>query len=410
MTYPIDNDLHVSTSVPSEGNLERDLPPFLEITPVPKKSLFALFMGWLHRHHQQMVFTVDHHAVLKRCEKESQFHLGFTFMTIMAVNVATLGLLLNSPAVIIGAMLISPLMGPIIAIGFAFPSLEFSFLLRSLGSLVLASLLAIASSAFLVSLSPINDLTTEILARTKPNLFDLLVAFFSGLAGGYSLIRSYHTAVVGVAIATALMPPLSTIGFGLITHQPWVTNGAFMLYITNTAAIAFGVAIMAFWFGFGRMVSIKKLLLQLNIFAAIFLILLDPLLDSFKTITQEVIIKKEVRRVLKNLIEDNLSNLMGVQRVDISTTGEVMVRGVVYVNQVVTNLGILIEQDLELALNRDIKVVINQIPVHNLEDLRDKSVPPPTLLLPSEVANTNPIIDNGTPIEHSTTEISDDLK
>ncbi|MBF0342423.1 MAG: DUF389 domain-containing protein [Magnetococcales bacterium] len=109
-------------------------------------------------------------------------------------------------------------MGPIIAVGFAFPGFNLSLLFKGGVTLLIGVLISVVIATLLVSLSPIDDLTSEILARTRPNLFDLLVALFSGLVGGYAIVRSNHTAIVGVAIATALMPPLATVGFGIATQ------------------------------------------------------------------------------------------------------------------------------------------------------------------------------------------------
>jgi hypothetical protein len=111
---------------------------------------------------------------------------------------------------------------------------------------------AVAFTSLIVLLSPVKELTTELLARTRPNLFDLVVAILSGAAGGYALIRGRGGAIVGVAIATALMPPLATIGYGLVTERWPVARGALLLFFTNMAAISLSVAAVAEWYGFGR--------------------------------------------------------------------------------------------------------------------------------------------------------------
>ncbi|MBF0296387.1 MAG: DUF389 domain-containing protein [Magnetococcales bacterium] len=117
-----------------------------------------------------------HSVILSDANKHGTLTPGFAFMTVMSLCLATLGLLLNSPSVIIGAMLVSPLMDPIVAIGFALASIDFAMLLKGCRTLLAGILLAISFSLLLVTLSPINDLTAEILARTRPNLFDLLPA------------------------------------------------------------------------------------------------------------------------------------------------------------------------------------------------------------------------------------------
>lgn len=162
---------------------------------------------------------------------------------VFSAGIATLGLVLNSPAVVIGAMLISPLMGPILASGLAFAASDIYLGIKSTVSLVGSVLAAIAFSAALVWLLPFQAPTGEILARTQPNLLDLGVAVFSGLAGSVVMARSLSggaaSALPGVAIAVALMPPLCTVGFGVGSGWNWqIISGAALLFLTNLVAIA----------------------------------------------------------------------------------------------------------------------------------------------------------------------------
>ncbi|MEO5334137.1 MAG: DUF389 domain-containing protein [Magnetococcus sp. YQC-5] len=336
--------------------------------------------------------NIDHAQIFSYCYKQSSFTPGYAFMTIMALNLATLGLLLNSPSVIIGAMLISPLMGPIMAVGFAFPSLDFALLSKGGVTLLAGVLIAIATATLLVYISPINDLTSELLARTRPNLFDLLVALFSGLVGGYAIVRNNSTAIVGVAIATALMPPLATVGFGIATQQIWVARGAAMLFITNITAIAVGVAIIAIWYGFGQIVSKKILFWQSVITILVGMALLIPLLKSLATIATEMGVNQTVRKVLRAQVENNLSNLLGEYRVNLLADGSVQVVGIAYVEKIGIGLEKMMTQDLEVSLGRKVSVMMKQIPVLDMETLKEKTEPPPGVTLPSSVANPiNPI-------------------
>lgn len=162
---------------------------------------------------------------------------------VFAAGIATLGLVLNSPAVVIGAMLISPLMGPILAAGLAFASSDIYLGVKSILGLLGSMFAAVAFSAILVWLLPFQSPTSEILARTQPNLLDLGVAIFSGLAGSVvtarSLSGSAASALPGVAIAVALMPPLCTVGFGVGSGWNWpIISGAALLFLTNLVAIA----------------------------------------------------------------------------------------------------------------------------------------------------------------------------
>jgi uncharacterized hydrophobic protein (TIGR00271 family) len=169
-------------------------------------------------------------------------NLNYWLELVISAGIATLGLVLNSPAVVIGAMLISPLMGPILGFGLSLAAADLYLGLKSVLSLVLSILAAIAFSAGLVWLLPFHSPTGEILARTQPNLLDLGVALLSGVAGAVVVCRGGGgggiTALPGVAIAVALMPPLCTVGFGV--GSGWVREivyGAGLLFVTNLIAI-----------------------------------------------------------------------------------------------------------------------------------------------------------------------------
>ena len=168
--------------------------------------------------------------------------LNFLLSLLLSAGIATLGLVLNSPAVIIGAMMISPLMGPILAGGLALAAADLYLGLKALLSILASVGLAVGFSALLVWLLPFQSPTTEILARTRPNLLDLGVALFSGLAGALVVSRGTKaggvSALPGVAVAVALMPPLCALGFGVGSGFSWpIIYGAGLLFLTNLAAI-----------------------------------------------------------------------------------------------------------------------------------------------------------------------------
>jgi uncharacterized hydrophobic protein (TIGR00271 family) len=157
-----------------------------------------------------------------------------------AIFIASIGLNVNSTAVIIGAMLISPLMGPIVGIGYGIGIKDLALIrlsLRNLGIFILISLLT-ATTYFLIT--PLNIAQSELLARTSPNLWDVLIAFVGGSLGMIGATRRQGSNIVpGVAIATALMPPLCTAGFGLATGNWTYFGGAFYLFTINSVFIAF---------------------------------------------------------------------------------------------------------------------------------------------------------------------------
>ena len=137
---------------------------------------------------------------------------------ILAIFIASIGLNMDSTAVVIGAMLISPLMGSILGIGYGLARYDSTYIRSSAGSLLAQVLISVATSALYFSLTPIDTPSSELLARTSPTIWDVLIAVFGGLAGIIGITRKEGGNVIpGVAIATALMPPLCTAGYGIAT-------------------------------------------------------------------------------------------------------------------------------------------------------------------------------------------------
>ncbi len=155
-----------------------------------------------------------------------------------AIMIASVGLNVNSTAAIIGAMLISPLMGPIVGAGFALGIYDFNLLRKSLGNLLIATFVSLIVATLYFYLSPFKEVQSELLARTSPNIYDVLIAFSGGLAGVIAITRvEKGNPIPGVAIATALMPPLCTAGFGLATSNWKFFLGALFLYCINCVFI-----------------------------------------------------------------------------------------------------------------------------------------------------------------------------
>ena len=230
---------------------------------------------------------IDQERVIEKVQADSGFTPRYAFMTAMSAGIAILGLLLSSPAVVIGAMLLSPLMGPILGAGFALAIGDARWLRQSAWALFWGVAVAILFCALIVALSPLQTVTAEIAARTRPNLFDLLVAFFSALAGAYAMIRGREGTIVGVAIATALMPPLAVVGFGLATFNWTVFGGSLLLFFTNLMTIALTAAIMARLYGFSTGLSPTQTHLQTAIIVAVFIALAVPLGLSLAQIAKE---------------------------------------------------------------------------------------------------------------------------
>jgi uncharacterized hydrophobic protein (TIGR00271 family) len=191
---------------------------------------------------------------LELAQSASLRDTAYWLQLIFAAGVATLGLAQGSPAVIIGAMLISPLMGPILAAGLALAAGDFALGLRAGANLALSCLAAIVFSVILVALLPFKEMTGEIAARTQPNTLDLVVALFSGAIGSIAIckeVKGVVTSIPGVAIAVALMPPLCVVGYGAgvalslnAAEGMRVARGGGLLFLTNLVAITFTATVV----------------------------------------------------------------------------------------------------------------------------------------------------------------------
>ncbi|WP_295962319.1 TIGR00341 family protein [uncultured Alistipes sp.] len=178
--------------------------------------------------------------VVAAISKGVEFRGVNLWVLIFATMIASLGLNVNSAAVIIGAMLISPIMGPIMGVGLSLGINDFELLKKSLRNYALMFIVAIITSTAYFLVSPLSSNSSELLARTVPTTYDVLIALFGGLAGIVAQTRQDRTSTVipGVAIATALIPPLCTAGFGLATGQIKFFIGAFYLFFINSVFIA----------------------------------------------------------------------------------------------------------------------------------------------------------------------------
>ena len=201
--------------------------------------------------------------LVSQAEAEAAIREGVSFrgtsilILILAIFIASLGLNTNSTAVIIGAMLISPLMGPIIGIGLGVGIHDFELLKRCIRNLLMAASFSVIASTLYFLISPVNEQHSELLARTSPTIYDVFVALFGGAAGILSIAAKNKGQVMpGVAIATSLMPPLCTAGYGLATMQMHFFLGAFYLFFTNMIFI-----FVASWIGV-KLMRFKKVVYQ----------------------------------------------------------------------------------------------------------------------------------------------------
>ena len=248
---------------------------------------------------------------------------GYFALLFCSCGIAALGLLQSSAAVVIGAMLISPLMGPIMGMGMAVARLNARAFERSAFALALGAAVSVAASALIVWASPLKDVTPEILARTRPTLLDLVVAMLSGVVGAYVLITKRPGVVAGVAIATALMPPLAVVGYGLATGAWNTAGGAFLLFLTNVVAILGAVFVVARRYGFSPVARTRRRWEELAL-AATLLVLSLPLAVSLRDIVVEARETARVRAAIAQVFQTSDQLITDLQvRATAGVTSEV---------------------------------------------------------------------------------------
>lgn len=205
-----------------------------------KNLIIERFGEWLKNRFSLDEDKAQRDEVIASITKGVEFRGVNLWVLIFATMIASLGLNVNSPAVIIGAMLISPIMGPIIGAGLALGINDFDLLKKSARNFALMMSVAMVASTCYFIISPLSANSSELLARTMPTAYDVLIAFFGGMAGMVAQSRRDRTSTVipGVAIATALIPPLCTAGFGIATGQMRFFLGALYLFFINTVFIA----------------------------------------------------------------------------------------------------------------------------------------------------------------------------
>lgn len=213
-----------------------------------ERARWGVVMGQLRRMIAQRFSLLADKAedeTIERRIREGVELVGATpWILMFAIFVASVGLNVNSTAVIIGAMLISPLMGPIMGVGLGVAVYDFDLVKKALLNLGIATLISLTVSALYFAISPLQTAQSELLARTTPTLWDVLIALFGGLAGVIGMTRQERSNVVpGVAIATALMPPVCTAGFGIAMGQWSFVAGALYLYAINCVFIALATII-----------------------------------------------------------------------------------------------------------------------------------------------------------------------
>ena len=314
---------------------------------------------------------------------------GFDYylLVILSSSIATLGLITDSPAVIIGAMLLAPLMSPIISIGLASIQGKETLLRKSATALFWGSLMAVGLSLLMTLVNrflpfvSLQELPREILSRTHPTPIDLVIALAGGIAAAYAMTRkNLSAALPGVAIATALMPPLATIGIGMAMNRWDVAGGALLLFLTNAVTIAFASTLVFFLRGFSARFHREGRLMPrgLVVSAVLVTVLLVPLTFFSVKFFREAAENRMINVVITEEVEKvNDSDLVGMNiiRQEGGLSLELTMRSSdpIKYEQVVA-----LQESIATRLNRTVSLKVEHVFAEELDPL----VPPtPTFTL-----------------------------
>ena len=235
------------------------------------------------------------------------FHGATLWVLIFAIFIASLGLNVNSTAVIIGAMLISPLMGPIIGMGLAVGIADLKLFKRALTNYLITTVISVVTATIYFTISPITEAQSELLARTSPTLYDVLIALFGGAAGILAIsTKSKNNVIPGVAIATALMPPLCTAGYGFAMGNTSDFFGAFYLYFINTVFIAFTTCIGVRLLHFHRKKFVDREKMKRVNYYIISIVIITMLPASY--MTWNIIKQSVTENNVEKFVRDELNN------------------------------------------------------------------------------------------------------
>ena len=341
------------------------------------KDRFSLEDGKAHRD-----------EVVDSISKGVEFRGVNLWILIFATMIASLGLNLNSIAVIIGAMLISPIMGPIMGMGLALGINDFELFKKSLRNFTLMFIVAIVTSTIYFLCSPLDEAQAELIARTTPTTYDVLIAFLGGMAGMVAQTRKdkSSTVIPGVAIATALIPPLCTVGFGIATGQLTYIAGAFYLFFINTVFIGLATYAIVRFLKYEKKVFIDKVRernvkrIMMFITLATFIPSVIIGLNMVKVTLFEAAANKYIDQVFNykytRVIETNFSYKKGDRpsRIELLLVGELLDNNEVdNVRSQLGNFGLKNAELIVRQANTTDKVDVNTMQSNYAELIREKN-------------------------------------
>ena len=268
-----------------------------------KLRLIALLREIIHDRFNLEEDKASEDEIIENVKKGIEFKGMNLWVLIFAIFIASIGLNVNSTAVIIGAMLISPLMGPIMGIGLGIGINDFELIKKSYKNLGVAVLISVITSTFYFLITPLSDAQSELLARTTPTIWDVFIALFGGLAGIVAATRkSISNVIPGVAIATALMPPLCTAGYGLATGTLSYFLGAMYLFFINSVFISLATYMIVRFMKFHKkefLDSLREKKVKRSIVFVVLITIIPSIIMAFN-IVNRTFIEKNVQKFINS--------------------------------------------------------------------------------------------------------------
>lgn len=280
----------------------------------------------------------DETATVEQISDGVTFRGANLWVLIFAIFIACLGLNLNSTAVIIGAMLISPLMGPIIGMGLAVGRADLELLKRSLTNYGVSTVISVLTAALYFQLTPLTEAQSELLARTSPTLYDVLIALFGGAAGILAISTGGKGNVIpGVAIATALMPPLCTAGYGLAMGEWSFFFGACYLFFINTVFIALAtyLGVRLLQFQPKQFVDKARLAVVNRYIAVIVVVTMLPAVYMTTQIIRQSVFENHVKQFVKQELHQPGTRILSEQADRETKTLDVVALGAALPNEMI---------------------------------------------------------------------------
>jgi uncharacterized hydrophobic protein (TIGR00271 family) len=336
------------------------------------------FHAWLSQYIQPLD-RKRRKEIIENIRSAASPGFDYFFFVVLSGAIATLGLINDSPAVIIGAMVVAPLMSPILGVGLGSITADTRLARDSVSALVrgavisvlLAALLTL-SNIYLPFVPSLAEIPNEILSRTQPTPNDLIIALAGGLAAAYALSQPHLSAALpGVAIATALMPPLSVIGIGIALGRWDIAGGATLLFLTNAVTIAFAAILVFFLEGFSprKVQDTGRLPRTLWVSALLTLVLLIPL----TILGARFVAQAQENRLINNIVQTELAEMNEAEIVELQVNrieGEIHLNLTVSANTPPTYFQVVALQEALVArLEKPVSVIMNYLKSERLDPL-----------------------------------------